>query len=253
MRANKSWLWALFCSILLFWSCAEPDSMLDEEALLSADLTLLSDDLKVSDLLIEGAPEEFQKATGRMLQNGMGEKLLQSIKSISPQKPFISFWAIVDQNGEIIRTYEEVGYLGNGMIAYTYLALKNDYNDELLFQEYFHIYQYGQLVAVKKNRNAEIEAYMAQYIYAKSKGDKSNHAYLLDPTFDFIIRRLALYIDHNTGYFLSSADIDQFCREYNAALDYLAITSKYSGEEWESEPINRDTIPFPNLMRLLNS
>ena len=96
MRANKSWLWALFCSILLFWSCAEPDPMLDEEALLSADLTLLSDDLKVSDLLMEGAPEEFQAAVGRIINHPWGKKVCQYI---AKPKPFIHFEAYLDENG----------------------------------------------------------------------------------------------------------------------------------------------------------
>ena len=128
MRANKSWLWALFCSVLLFWSCAEPDPMLDEEALLSADLTLLADDLKVDDLLQEGAPRKFKKAVGTILQHPWGKKLCQNIAKMDV--PLIQFEPYLDKNGEIVKEPSMLLYAGNGKIYYTYAALNSENNDE---------------------------------------------------------------------------------------------------------------------------
>ena len=245
MRANKSWLWALFCSILLFWSCAEPDPMLDEEALLSADLTLLSDDLKVSDLLMEGAPEEFQAAVGRIINHPWGKKVCQYI---AKPKPFIHFEAYLDENGEIVRTPLMLLYAGQGRILYTFAALTSDNNDDLLFHEFFHMYQTNEVVIT--SRNNEVEAYVAQYLYAKSQ---NRTPWIINGRFTEIIQRLASYINIYTGYFNSGFDLEQFKKDYDAALEFLREISIYNGEGWFENKDMDYTNPFPKLMSLMRN
>ena len=243
MRSNKSWLWALFCSILLFWSCAEPNPILDEEALLSADLTLLSDDLKVDDLLMEGAPEEFQAATATILQNGMGNRLLRFVSG------YLHEGLIQFRSFSTIRPEAQMGYAGRGIIFYNTNALKHGCNDELLFHEFFHLYQNKNMPPVK-NRANEIEAYIAQWLYSRNKGS-SSYATLIDGVFTKIIMDLANYIDPSTGYFKSGIDRDEFNKLYMTALNYLEIYPDYYGDEWTSD-WSPTEYPFPNLLKLLN-
>ena len=55
-----------------------------------------------------------------------------------------------------------MNYGERGKIGYTQAALINEYKDELLFHEFFHVFQYaGKEPAL--NRSDELEAYLAQY------------------------------------------------------------------------------------------
>lgn len=246
MKISKSWLWALCCSFLLFWSCAEPDPMIDEEALLSADLTLFSDDLKVDDLLQEGAPRKFKKAVGTILQHPWGKKLCQNITKMDV--PLIQFEPYLDENGEIVKEPTMLLYAGNGKIYYTGAALNDDYNDELLFHEFFHMYQTGKFVI--KCINNEVEAYLAQCFYALSL---DRPLWIIDKEFTDMIVELASCVDFYTGYLLPEVTMEQFKEKYNAALGYLRDIFIYNGEGW-FENANMDyNNPFPKLMSLIRN
>lgn len=246
MKTSKSWFWALFCSVLLFWSCAEPDPMLDEEALLSADLTLLADDLKVDDLLQEGAPRKFKKAVGTILQHPWGKKLCQNIAKMDV--PLIQFEPYLDKNGEIVKEPSMLLYAGNGKIYYTYAALNSENNDALLFHEFFHIYQTGKLVI--KSRNNEVEAYLAQCLYALSL-DRS--LWIIDEKFTERIVMLASCIDFYTGYLSSGVTMEQFKEKYDATLEYLRNMSMYNGEGWFEDANMNYNNPFPKLMSIIRN
>ena len=239
----------LILSMLFISGCESFDL---QEMTFTNSRSLSSEEVNVDDLLVTGSPQEFRDATGRILRTSMGKKMLQAIKLKNPNGPFIRFYPILDSNGHLVMTSMEMGYAANGMIYYTGAVLESKYNDELLFHEFFHIYQYGKIVAIKKSRNAELEAYLAQYIYTDGKNGSGN-APLLNRMFTLIIGKLASYIDKNTGDFKTSVDIDEFCKLYNEALNYLEVHPKYFGSDWSSVPINRYSKPFPNLIKLLNS
>lgn len=198
LKMNNTWLWSLFCAILLLGSCAESELTLDEEMLSFSEATVLGDDLKVSDLLMDGAPEEFQKAVATMLQNGVGRKLLQQVKAKFVKDIRIQFKPFLDSNGEIVREPAIMKYAGNGVMYYTLAALKHKHSDELLFHEFFHIFQVGELLI--KSRNNEVEAYVAQCIYAQSKGTGAPGG-VISKYFSELIQILANCIDIQTGYF----------------------------------------------------
>lgn len=63
------------------------------------------------------------------------------IKDIHNERPFIFFKMLFDEDGnpDLNRAY--MGYAGSGKIYYNYMALFHEYNDELLFHEFFHIFQ----------------------------------------------------------------------------------------------------------------
>lgn len=239
----------LFLSIFVIWSC-EDSELIPEQDFLQYNQSRSYENLKVSDFLVNESPQEFKDATASILQNDMGEVLMQAIKKKYPDGPFIRFLLILDEYGNPKVEPEEMGYAANGMIAYTVSALRSDYNDILLFHEFFHIYQYGKFVLTGKSRNAEIEAYLAQYLYTERRS-KQESGWLLDITFTTMIRVLATFIDERTGYLKKDADINKFYTSYNGALAYLEMHPKYSGSNWYSTPIAQYTLPFPNLVKIL--
>ena len=53
----------------------------------------------------------------------------------------------------------EMRYYGMGVIGYNRNALRLKTNEELLFHEFFHVFQTGDLKP-QKSRNNELEAYI---------------------------------------------------------------------------------------------
>lgn len=240
----------LFLSIFIIWGCEDSSLIPEQDIFFPLGQSRSSDDVKISDLLVDESPQEFKNAAARILQNGMGKVLMQAIKKKYPDGPFIRFLLILDEYGNPKVEPEEMGYAANGLIAYTVSALRSDYNDILLFHEFFHIYQYGKFVLTGKSRNAEIEAYLAQYLYTKKKSNQES-GWLLDITFTTMIRVLATFIDERTGYLKKDADIDKFYTSYNGALAYLEMHPKYSGSNWYSTPVDLHTLPFPSIVEIL--
>ena len=126
MKRNRYLI--IFGIIVFFWSCAESDLRLEEEQLVISELNLLAGKLKVSDLLVE---------------NGIGNRLLKFVYALSPNKPFVHFEVILDKDGNPEMSYIGMNYGERGKIGYTQAALINEYKDELLFHEFFHVFQYA--------------------------------------------------------------------------------------------------------------
>lgn len=94
-----------------------------------------------------------------------------------------------------------------------------------------------------------MEAYLAQYIYAKSKGN-SQCAGFVDNEFSEKIVALGDLIDGN-GYLQEGADIEQFYEKYREALAYLERVPDYDGDECIFDAVtNRTEFPFPRLLQL---
>ncbi len=145
----------------------------------------------------------------------------------------------------------ELKYYGAGRIDYNYKALRDSNNDELMFHEFFHFYQHGNMLPVR-SRNNEVEAYVAQYLYATSKSS-CRAPKIIDDIFTSMIALLVRDIDRNTGNFLSGTDLDKYYKNYQAALAYLEMLPAYSDEGWFSLKIDRTTHPFPNILKLMKS
>lgn len=198
-----------------------------------AELYLIPENVTVTDLLRDDSPEEFKQATGRILANTWGRRLLLTVKSM-PHRFLIWFVPILDQDRNLAIDIDgEFRYYGIGRIGYNYNVLHDENNDELLFHEFFHFYQHGNMYP-EKSRNNEVEAYVAQYLYAKSKSS-SRAPKIINIEFTLIIGKLASAIDESTGNFLVGADLDKFYKNYQAALDYLELSPAYNDEGWSGK------------------
>lgn len=142
----------------------------EEDVFSATGMNLPIEDLTVEDILLEGAPEELVRATKKVLGSRMGKILLRELKNRYPNGPFIRFhfFGKIDEDGEIVDEAGEMRYYGMGVIGYNRNALRLKTNEELLFHEFFHVFQTGDLKP-QKSRNNELEAYLAQYIYGESK------------------------------------------------------------------------------------
>jgi len=241
----------LLLIVIFLWNCSAPEFGIESEMLPDTELYLLPEDVTVQDLLQDNSPEEFKHATGRILTNTLGRKLLQRVKDI-PNRFLIFFRGIEDKDGNLDMSSDaELRYYGTGRIDYNYKALRDPNNDELMFHEFFHFYQHGNMLPVR-NRNNEVEAYVAQYLYATSKSS-SRAPKIIDNIFTSILAQLVKAIDKSTGNFLAGADLDKFYKNYQAALDYLELLPAYSDEGWFSLKIDRNTHPFPNIVKLMKS
>ncbi len=234
--------------VFLLGSCAESGLDFDNELLSISELGILPEEVKVDDLLVENSLDEWKRATTKVLDNGIGKRLLQFVKNLSPQKAFIHFVPIVDRDGNLDRSNIRMTYGAGGQIGYTYLALTNAYNDELLFHEFFHVYQYSNTPPTH-NRSDEVEAYLAQYFYAQSRGYVP---WVIDKKFTDDITALASCIDASSGYLRKGVDYEQFYKAYCTALDYLGRLPWYRGDDWTSGQVQSGLYPFQRLVKLLN-
>ena len=174
--------------------------------------------------------------------------MLEFVYALSPNKPFVHFEVILDKDGNPEMSYIGMNYGERGKIGYTQAALINEYKDELLFHEFFHVFQYaGKEPAL--NRSDELEAYLAQYFYASSREDS---AWVIDKKFTERIMELASYIDVSTGYLRKGVDYEEFYNVYTSALDYLDGHPNYSGDGWTSGRVEAGLYPFQKLAKLLN-
>ncbi|WP_065219393.1 MULTISPECIES: hypothetical protein [Butyricimonas] len=234
--------------VSLLGSCAESGLDFDNELLSISELGILPEEVKVDDLLVENSLDEWKVATAKVLNNGIGKRLLQFVKNLSPRKAFIHFVPIVDKDGNLDRSSIRMTYGAGGQIGYTYLALTNAYNDELLFHEFFHVYQYAGR-APTHNRSDEVEAYLAQYLYAQSRGYVP---WVIDKKFTEIMTRLVSCIDASSGYLRDKVDYEQFYSVYVEALGFLGDLPWYRGDDWTSGAVEYGSYPFQRLLNLLN-
>ncbi len=72
----------LLLIVIFLWNCSAPEFEFETEMLSETELNLLPDDVTVQDLLRDDSPEKFKQATGRILANTLGRRLLQRVKDI---------------------------------------------------------------------------------------------------------------------------------------------------------------------------
>ena len=234
-------LFIIFC-----WGCSNMEVGVEEDVFSATGMNLPIEDLTVEDILLEGAPEELVRATKKVLGSRMGKILLRELKNRYPNGPFIRFhfFGKIDEDGEIVDEAGEMRYYGMGVIGYNRNALRLKTNEELLFHEFFHVFQTGDLKP-QKSRNNELEAYLAQYIYGESK-----QTTIVNTEFTIALGVLANDLRKNS---LTEKEMDLFYQNYNAALILLEIMPEYSGEGCYSIRLNKGENPFPNLMKLMKS
>ena len=81
---------------------------------------------------VMNSPEGWKSATATILDNGIGNRLLEFVYALSPNKPFVHFEVILDKDGNPEMSYIGMNYGERGKIGYTQAALINEYKDELL-------------------------------------------------------------------------------------------------------------------------
>ena len=233
------------------WNCAEPEIGMDEEILLDTELNLVDDKLTVDQLLVENTDETFRKATGKILNDKLGRKLLALVKSYGEDRAFISFTAITDRDGNPVDGNGTMlmRYAGGGVIQYNSDAWKSEYNDGPLFHEYFHMYQ-NENRSPLTSRNNEVEAYIAQYLYLDPE-NSGIFIELLSQEFHDCIASLVKQINTNTGLLKNGTNMEKFYENYQKALKILADHPEYSGEGWFDNQDYRTNYPFSNLVKLL--
>ena len=133
----------LFVLLVSCWNCAEPELGFEEKVLPDAELNFLPENIRVMDLLAPGYLDAWGDATFTILNNSIGNKLLRYVKALSPNRAFIRFEAIPGEDGLPDMSKEEMAYAGSGLIRYTGKVLNNYCKDELLFHEFFHVFQNG--------------------------------------------------------------------------------------------------------------
>lgn len=239
----------LLVVVVSCWNCAESELGIEEEMLPDAELYLFPRDVKVTDLLEQGYLDAWGNATFTILSNDIGNKLLRYVKALSPNRAFIRFEAIPGEDGLPDMTKETMTYAGYGLIRYTGKVLRNGCKDELLFHEFFHVFQNGLDAPPRKSVNNELEACLAQYFYSDSKSSDS-FAVVIDPKFRPKLVALASCIDSRTGYLKVSCD--EFYMKYVEALNFIADTPPYNGSGWIRDQAGYNEQPFPKLFQLLN-
>ena len=241
----------LFVLLVSCWNCAEPELGFEEKVLPDAELNFLPENIRVMDLLAPGYLDAWGDATFTILNNSIGNKLLRYVKALSPNRAFIRFEAIPGEDGLPDMSKEEMAYAGSGLIRYTGKVLNNDCKDELLFHEFFHVFQNGIERPPRKSVNNELEACLAQYLYSDSKSS-SYFAVVIDRDFRPILVALASCVDKRTGYLKEGISYDEFHEKYVAALDFIAKTPPYNGSDWMRDQAGYNEHPFPKLVQLLN-
>lgn len=241
MKRYLFYLSILF-SLYLLYSCSSgfEDIVFGEEEFPMASRSYLFDD-EIDIEIADGTPLELRLAVGAISKHDIGKVLLRKIKGFNT---VIYFSIYLDDEGNP-KDGVQMGYGGSGKIYYTSLTLQYKYTDELVFHEFFHLYQ-NTNNSPRKTLNNEIEAYMAQYLYAKSKGGHYS-AVLLDGSFDKLIREMASYIDEDTGVLRPGIDYSNFLEKYNEAMNYLANHPSYASYE------RLDYCGFPALAKLLSN
>ncbi len=250
-RENMKICKFIVLSVLLVscWNCADPELEIDEETISDTELNSLFGDIRVMDILEPGYPKEWGDATFYILNSSMGYKLLKYVKALNPKSAFIRFEAIPGEDGYPDMSVEKMAYAGSGLIRYTGKAAQNKCKDELLFHEFFHVFQNGINNSPRKSLNNELEAYLAQYFYSENKSS-SYCAGMIDDDFEEKLIALASCINMYTGYLKVS--YDEFYQEYVKALNCIAGKYPYDGPGWIRDQAKYNEQPFPKLFQLLN-
>ena len=230
----------LLCLILSLWNCVRQDIELQPKTLIS---TKASDNDKIFD---ESVPQDFFSALEKMKQNQLGRKLAEQVRKMLIAEETIKFSVIPNDNPNIAK----LQYGGYGRMYYTetVLRLKIIIIDDLLFHEFFHLFQNNNL-SPKKSLNNEVEAYVAQYLYVQSTGDQLC-ATMIDPDFSLLIAELATSLD-NLGNIKSDINRTKFNETYKKALERLSRFHDYQDEDWTANT-NPSAFNFSNIVRLLN-
>lgn len=227
-RAGVGWFLCLCVACSTLWNCAGPDPYTAEEMAMASRAYISDDEIDIEviwrhyDSRVAGALDALERFE-------MGRKLLKEVKNTGIP---ITFEILLDNEGNLVKD-QEWGYKGGGVIGYSYSSLVLPNLDELMFHEMFHVVQTGRS-ALKKSLNNEVEAYLAQYLYAKSKGGQGG---MIDDPLGVCIRVMASCFDGETGGFKfeDGAKEKVFDGAYMAALMILENEPKYAGYEKSAE------------------
>ncbi len=165
-----------------------------------------------------------------MYENPLGRKLIDAINI----KEKIRFIDNMVPKGRM-------EYVGKGVVLMNINGMAEKDIVQLVFHELFHIYQNGSVI--KKIRNNEVEAYLAQYIFMQTLGKEMSG---VSGNFKNAIGQLALHVDVNAGRIKNPA---LFQQHYLMALTLLRQNSLYNGMGWGEEPAPYDIDNFINMLK----
>lgn len=132
-------------------------------------------------------------------------------------------------------------YVGMYTIEYHPGVLMNERLDAGMFHEAFHIFQCGGVI--RQNLNHEIEAYVAQCLYCGE-----DEFMTLDMEFSKAIKKLAGFLNLDTGEVRKDIDSKDFRDVYDKACERLIYTTVCGNIEWEEALPSYD---FPNIRILM--
>ncbi|MEY8590013.1 hypothetical protein AALK14_01005 [Butyricimonas hominis] len=237
---NLKFLLVIFLGSIV-WNCANPGLGDEDGELPSVKSFYFTGKFDIDKLLKTGYPPEFGASVSSMSWNTMGFKLLNIINTGKPYIYFVEKYNFTE-NGEV-----KMEFAGGGKIYYSSSAIEFEFRDEIIFHEFFHILQNGNNSPVK-SRNNEVEAYVAQILYARGKGG-SSIAPPIDECSGDLIKQMASLIDENTGELRDKKDEAKFRGLYFDALVYLEGHPSYSNENgYFSDYLDYS---LPNLVKLL--
>lgn len=237
---NLKFLLIIFLGSIV-WNCANPSLENEEGELAPVEFFYFSGKFDIDKLLITGYPPEFGAALNSMSWSTMGFKLLNLINTGKPDIYFEEKFNFTE-NEEV-----KMEFAGGGKIYYSSSVIKHEFRDEIIFHEFFHILQNGNNSPIK-SRNNEVEAYVAQILYALNKGG-SHGAPPIDEYFGKLILDIALLIDESTGELRNKKNEAKFRDLYFKALFYLEGHPSYNNENgYFSDYLDYS---FPNLVKLL--
>ena len=219
-RAGVGWILCLCLACSTLWNCTRDDPRVEEE-LEWASRSFIGDD--EIDIEVEGdVPPGIGVAWEVIKAYDMGRRLLRAVKDVGFT---IKFSILFDNEGNLVYD-SEMAYGGSGHIYYSYMVLFEPYIDELLFHEFFHLVQTGDSL-VRKSLNDEVEAYMAQYLYAMSK---SRGGMTFSAELNRCLGIMARHFNWETGRFdVPSGALVEFNEAYRDAIMCLMIQPKYQG------------------------
>ena len=226
-RAGVGWILCLCLACSTLWNCTRDDPGVEEE-LEWASRSFISDD--EIDIEIKGELPPGMGAAFQALENcEVGRRLLREVKNTGIP---IEFVILVNEEGNIVGD-QELGYKGNGKIGYSLTSLALSFLDELLFHELVHVVHFKD-APVTKSLNNEVEAYLAQYLYAESKRREGEEGGTIDGLVGVYIRTMASYFDWETRGFKFKNDVEReaFDKAYMNAIECLTYEPAYAGYTW---------------------